>query len=314
MIAQPLRQRHTRPATASEGEDAVAVYLREISGAKLLTAAEEVQLAQAIEHGHAASQKLEDEDAGDVEQAALVLAGRAAAERLAASNLRLVVSVARRYLNRGLPLSDVIQEGNLGLLHAVEHFDWHRGFRFSTYATWWIRQSIRRGIDNHGRTIRLPAGVAGSILRLARTRADLYRDLEREPTDVEIGTALGLTAERVQELQRLATTPVSFDLPIGENGDTVLADLLCDEGAVNGADQAVAAAEQAEIAALLGTLAPREQLILERRFGFGGQPAQTLIEIGQALGLTRERVRQIESTALRKLRHPSRLHQLSACA
>jgi RNA polymerase primary sigma factor len=293
-------------APKTDDVDAVAAYLQEIGGTSLLTAAQEVELAQAIEQGRAAAAISPDDTADDLERAGVARTGRAAAEHLASANLRLVVSVARRYGNRGLLLGDLIQEGNLGLLHAVETFDWRRGFRFSTYATWWIRQSIQRGVDNQGRTIRLPVGVGSLVARLIRTRGELHRDLQREATDAEVAAVLGVSAERVQELQRMAPAPISFDTPVGDDGDTILADLLRDEHAIDGADQALVTAERQEIEGMLGTLSLREQQVMAQRFGFGTEAVRTLAEIGLELGITRERVRQIEAKALRKLRRLGR--------
>jgi RNA polymerase primary sigma factor len=240
----------------------------------------------------------------------LVRDGEAARVQLTDANLRLVVSVARRYSNRGVPLIDLIQEGNLGLLRAVEKFDWRRGFKFSTYATWWIRQAVSRAIADDGRTIRIPVHLFDVVNRMARISSQLHQEYGREPTDEELGAALEISPERVRELAAVLPQPVSLDGFVGEDQDTRLSDVVADENATN----LEAAAEHRlladQIRETLGTLTPRERRVIERRFGLSDDNEETLTAIGREIGVTRERIRQIETTALRKLRHPSRAKRL----
>jgi RNA polymerase primary sigma factor len=300
--------------SASDGTgEALPLYLREIGRVPLLTAADEVRLSQAIEHGREAVERLAEATLGDTERQeleCLVRAGDAARTALTDANLRLVVSVARRYSNRGLPLIDLIQEGNLGLLRAVEKFDWRRGFKFSTYATWWIRQAVSRAIADDARTIRIPVHLYDVVNRMARISAQLHQELGREPTDAEVGEVLQISAERVRELNQVLPQPISLDGFIGEDQDTRLSDIVADDNATN----LEAAAEQRlladQIHDTLMTLTPRERRVIERRFGLSDDNDETLTSIGREIGVTRERIRQIESTALRKLRHPSRAKRL----
>jgi RNA polymerase primary sigma factor len=289
------------------------MYLREIGRVPLLTGPDEVRLAQAIERGHDAAERLgetglDESEREDLED--LVREGNTARAALTDANLRLVVSVARRYSNRGVPLIDLIQEGNLGLLRAVEKFDWRRGFKFSTYATWWIRQAVSRAIADDARTIRIPVHLYDVVNRMARISAQLHQELGREPTEEEIGAALQLPAERVRELNQVLPHPVSLDGFIGDEQDTRLSDVVADENALSlewVAEQRLLADQ---IRDTLLTLTPRERQVIERRFGLGDDVDDTLTAIGRDIGVTRERIRQIESTALRKLRHPSRAKRL----
>ena len=294
--------------------EALPLYLREIGRVPLLTASDEVRLAQAIERGREAFERLQSEDVRDSaardELHELVLQGNAARAALSNANLRLVVSVARRYSNRGVPLIDLIQEGNLGLLRAVEKFDWRRGFKFSTYATWWIRQAVSRAIADDARTIRIPVHLFDVVNRMARISSQLHQELGREPTDEEIGAALQISVERVRELNQVLPQPISLDGFVGEDQDTRLSDVVADENATNLEAAAEHRLLQDQIQDTLMTLTPRERRVIERRFGLTDDADETLTAIGREIGVTRERIRQIESTALRKLRHPSRSKRL----
>ncbi|MCA1645201.1 MAG: sigma-70 family RNA polymerase sigma factor [Chloroflexi bacterium] len=303
-------------ATTAEGPgEALPLYLREIGRVPLLTAKDEVRLSQAIERGRDAAERLQTE-AGhlandtrrDLEQD--VAEGDAARSALTQANLRLVVSVARRYSNRGMPLIDLVQEGNLGLLRAVEKFDWRRGFKFSTYATWWIRQAVSRAIADDARTIRIPVHLYDVVNRMARISSQLHQELGREPTDAEVGEALQISAERVRELNTVLPQPVSLDGFVGEDGDTRLSDVVADDSAANLETTAEQRLLAEQIRDTLLTLTPRERRVIERRFGLTDDADETLTAIGREIGVTRERIRQIEATALRKLRHPSRAKRL----
>jgi RNA polymerase primary sigma factor len=300
-------------ASSDNAGEALPLYLREIGRVPLLTASDEVRLAQAIERGREAGECLAANDVTEAEHEELqdlVHQGAAAREALTDANLRLVVSVARRYSNRGVPLIDLIQEGNLGLLRAVEKFDWRRGFKFSTYATWWIRQAVSRAIADDARTIRIPVHLYDVVNRMARISAQLHQELGREPTDEEIGAALQIPPERVRELNQVLPQPVSLDGYVGEDQDTRLSDVVADNNATSlewAAEQRVLSEQ---IRDTLLTLTPRERRVIERRFGLSNDGDETLTAIGREIGVTRERIRQIESTALRKLRHPSRAKRL----
>jgi RNA polymerase primary sigma factor len=262
--------------------DALGTYLREIGRHPLLTAADEVALAKLIEKG--------DE---------------AATVRMVCANLRLVVSIARRYRSTGIPLLDLIQEGNLGLLRAVEKFDWRKGFKFSTYATWWIRQAIQRGIADRGRTVRLPVHIHEQLVRLRRERRDLEATLGREATPEELARAAGMQATRVLELLGAGLAPVSLETPVGESGGSTIGDYVSDEKDELFTD-VMRAVGRLELERALSTLPERERMILALRFGLTGEEPMTLERIGERFGLTRERIRQLEAKALAKLRHPSR--------
>ncbi len=307
-----------RPAETDGGRraptsDLVRIYLREIGRVPLLTAEDEVELAKSIEAGLFAEEKLGSgfglpgPSHGDLEL--LVAEGIKAKQRLIEANLRLVVSIAKRYIGRGLVFLDVIQEGNLGLIRAVEKFDYTRGYKFSTYATWWIRQAITRAIADQARTIRVPVHMVETINKLSRVQRQLHQDLGREASTDEIAAEMGLEPERVAEIQRIAQEPVSLQSPIGEE-ESDLGDFIEDADAVVPMEAAAFIMLQDQLERVLDDLAEREQRIIQLRFGLTDGHPRTLEEVGREFGVTRERIRQIESKTLAKLRHPSRAHVL----
>lgn len=267
--------------------DPVRMYLKEIGRVSLLTAEEEVALALKIEEG--------DQEAK---------------QRLAEANLRLVVSIAKRYVGRGMQFLDLIQEGNMGLMKAVEKFDYRKGFKFSTYATWWIRQAITRAIADQARTIRIPVHMVETINKLIRIQRQLLQDLGREPTPEEIGAEMDLPTEKVREILKIAQEPVSLETPIGEEDDSHLGDFIEDQEATSPAEHAAYELLKEQLEDVLDTLTDREENVLRLRFGLDDGRTRTLEEVGKVFGVTRERIRQIEAKALRKLRHPSRSKQL----
>jgi RNA polymerase primary sigma factor len=268
-------------------DDPVRMYLKEIGRVNLLTAAEEVELAKRIE-------------AGDEE----------ARHKLTEANLRLVVSIAKKYIGRGMSFLDLIQEGNMGLIRAVEKFDYRKGYKFSTYATWWIRQAITRAIADQARTIRIPVHMVETINKLIRVSRKLSQELGREPTEEEIGQAMGISAEKVREVMRVSMEPVSLETPIGEEEDSHLGDFVEDKEAPSPPEAASKTMLRSEVEDVLDTLTPRERRVLQLRFGLLDGHQRTLEEVGKRFGVTRERIRQIEAKALRKLRHPSRARRL----
>ena len=276
--------------TVPEGisiDDPVRMYLKEIGRVSLLTAEEEVSLAKQMEKGNTE-----------------------AARRLAEANLRLVVSIAKRYVGRGMLFLDLIQEGNLGLIKAVEKFDYSKGYKFSTYATWWIRQAITRAIADQARTIRIPVHMVETINKLIRVSRQLLQQFGRDPTPDEIAAEMGISVERVREIMKIAQEPVSLETPIGEEEDSHLGDFIEDHDAPAPADAASFMLLKEQLEEVLDTLTPREERVLRLRFGLDDGRARTLEEVGQSFGVTRERIRQIEAKALRKLRHPSRSRKL----
>ncbi|MGG7619853.1 RNA polymerase sigma factor RpoD [Robertmurraya sp. GLU-23] len=267
--------------------DPVRMYLKEIGRVDLLSAEEEIELANRIEQG--------DEEAK---------------RRLAEANLRLVVSIAKRYVGRGMLFLDLIQEGNMGLIKAVEKFDYRKGFKFSTYATWWIRQAITRAIADQARTIRIPVHMVETINKLIRVQRQLLQDLGREPTPEEIGEDMDLTPDKVREILKIAQEPVSLETPIGEEDDSHLGDFIEDQDATSPSEHAAYELLKEQLEDVLDTLTDREENVLRLRFGLDDGRTRTLEEVGKVFGVTRERIRQIEAKALRKLRHPSRSKRL----
>ena len=268
-------------------EDPVRMYLKEIGKVSLLTADEEIELAKRMEQG--------DEEAK---------------KRLAEANLRLVVSIAKRYVGRGMLFLDLIQEGNLGLIKAVEKFDYRKGYKFSTYATWWIRQAITRAIADQARTIRIPVHMVETINKLIRVSRQLLQELGREPTPEEIAEEMKMPVERVREILKISQEPVSLETPIGEEEDSHLGDFIQDDNVPVPAEAAASTLLKEQLVEVLGTLTEREQKVLRLRFGMDDGRARTLEEVGKEFNVTRERIRQIEAKALRKLRHPSRSRKL----
>lgn len=298
--------------------DPVRMYLKEIGKVNLLTAAEEIDLAMKIEAGVAATEELEKaEDEGiELERrerrrlTRIEQVGLDAKQQLIEANLRLVVSIAKRYVGRGMLFLDLIQEGNLGLIRAVEKFDYTKGFKFSTYATWWIRQAITRAIADQARTIRIPVHMVETINKLVRIQRQLLQSLGREPTPEEIAEEMGLTPERVREIQKISQEPVSLETPIGEEEDSQLGDFIEDDAAVAPPDAASFTMFQEQLSKTLDGLAERERKVISLRFGLEDGHPRTLEEVGREFGVTRERIRQIESKTLAKLRHPSRSQKL----
>lgn len=268
-------------------DDPVRMYLKEIGRVPLLTAEEEIELAKRMEQGDESAKR-----------------------RLAEANLRLVVSIAKRYVGRGMLFLDLIQEGNLGLIKAVEKFDYVKGFKFSTYATWWIRQAITRAIADQARTIRIPVHMVETINKLIRVSRQLLQELGREPTPEEIAVQMDISVERVREIMKIAQEPVSLETPIGEEEDSHLGDFIPDEDAPAPSEAASFILLKEQLEEVLETLTPREEKVLRLRFGLDDGRTRTLEEVGQEFGVTRERIRQIEAKALRKLRHPSRSKKL----
>ncbi len=323
-------------------DDPVRMYLREIGRVSLLDAEDEIHLAQAIQRGKRATVRLREDKLSPQRRRALkeeVRMGEIAQSRMVEANLRLVVSVAKRYAGRSLSLLDLIQEGNIGLLHAVQKFDPTKGYKFSTYGTWWIRQAINRAIADQSRTIRLPAHMVETINRLLRTSRKLTQELGREPTTEELASELGLLSEsdamaiqdsrnagvplnpalkhrlraaesRVRDIQRIVQEPMSLEMPVGAEESSSLGDFIEDDSVLGPADETLRQLLREQMADILDSLSPRERQVLSLRFGLDGGKSYTLEEVGQKFGLTRERVRQIEAKALRKLRHPLRSRKL----
>lgn len=306
-------------------EDPVRMYLKEIGKVPLLSADEEIELAQNMEDGAVATEKINvlkgrldgasEEEKAEIKEEIKTLQrdvdkGADAKKRLAEANLRLVVSIAKRYVGRGMLFLDLIQEGNLGLIKAVEKFDYKKGYKFSTYATWWIRQAITRAIADQARTIRIPVHMVETINKLIRVSRQLLQELGREPSPEEIAKEMNMPVERVREILKISQEPVSLETPIGEEEDSHLGDFIKDDNVPVPADAAAFTLLKEQLDEVLGTLTEREQKVLTLRFGLEDGRARTLEEVGKEFNVTRERIRQIEAKALRKLRHPSRSRKL----
>ncbi|HIY50576.1 MAG TPA: RNA polymerase sigma factor RpoD [Candidatus Olsenella avicola] len=312
------RARRQDTSTVMLTGDPVRMYLKEIGKVDLLSASEEVNLAMKIEAGTDATAKLEAAESGELEltraeQRRLMRieqVGLDAKQQLISANLRLVVSIAKRYVGRGMLFLDLIQEGNLGLIRAVEKFDYTKGFKFSTYATWWIRQAITRAIADQARTIRIPVHMVETINKLIRVQRQLLQDLGRDPTPEEIGAEMGMSPDRVREIQKISQEPVSLETPIGEEEDSQLGDFIEDSSAVAPPEAASDSMLREQLDQVLDGLADRERKVIKFRFGLEDGHPRTLEEVGREFGVTRERIRQIESKTLAKLRHPSRSGRL----
>ena len=296
-----------------EVDDFIGMYLREISRVPLLTAVEEIALAQRIERGRQALRELGqtvNDEGKQQRQLRIIEDGQAARDHLVSANSRLVVSVAKRYLGRGVPFLDLIQEGNIGLIRALRKFDYRRGYKFSTYATWWIRQAVTRAIADQARTIRVPVHMYEQINRLRQTSNRLSQQLGRDPTKEELAEASQLPPQKLQQIMRTAQRPLSLEMPVGEEDNSSLADLIEDNNAEPPSDSVARHLLRETFDSILDSLSPREARILALRFGLIDGYSYTLEEVGQKLGVTRERIRQIEARALGRLRHPSRSRQL----
>lgn len=312
------RARRQDASTVMLTGDPVRMYLKEIGKVDLLTASEEVHLAMKIEAGCEAAEQLEAAEAGDLELTRaskrrlmrVEQVGLDAKQQLISANLRLVVSIAKRYVGRGMLFLDLIQEGNLGLIRAVEKFDYTKGFKFSTYATWWIRQAITRAIADQARTIRIPVHMVETINKLIRVQRQLLQDLGRDPSPEEIAQEMGMSPDRVREIQKISQEPVSLETPIGEEEDSQLGDFIEDSSAVAPPEAASDSMLREQLDQVLDSLADRERKVIKFRFGLEDGHPRTLEEVGREFGVTRERIRQIESKTLAKLRHPSRSARL----
>ena len=297
-------------------DDPVRMYLKEIGKVPLLSPEEEIDLAQKMSSGNLAQEQLDSAEEGSLsaeetaQLKALLKEGEKAKQKLAEANLRLVVSIAKRYVGRGMLFLDLIQEGNLGLIKAVEKFDYTKGYKFSTYATWWIRQAITRAIADQARTIRIPVHMVETINKVIRVSRQLLQELGHDPSPEEISAEMSMPVDKVREILKIAQEPVSLETPIGEEEDSHLGDFIPDEGASEPSEAASFTLLKEQLVDVLGTLTPREEKVLKLRFGIEDGRTRTLEEVGKEFNVTRERIRQIEAKALRKLRHPSRSKKL----
>ena len=300
--------------TAIDVDDSISLYLKEIGRIPLLTAEQEVSLAKRMEAGRNAKRRLAKERELDLDERQklreVVKDGKAAKEHLIKANSRLVVSVAKKYVGRGVPFLDLIQEGNIGLIRAVKKFDYRRGYKFSTYATWWIRQAVTRAIADQGRTIRVPVHMYEQINRLARVSRQLVQELGRDPTTEEIAAELGVSPKKVERTIKVSRRPLSLEMPVGDEGDSFLGDFIEDNETPPPTDRASQQLLREQIDEIFSSLTPREVRILQLRFGLVDGYSYTLEEVGKKFGVTRERIRQIEAQALGRLRHPSRSRKL----
>ena len=310
-----METEHVFDLTGVDSDDTISLYLKEISNIPLLTAEEEVELAKRLERGRAARRRLNqsglnlvDAEYDRVERQ--VRDGEMARKHLIQANSRLVISMAKKYMGQGVPFLDLIQEGNLGLMKAVEKFDYRRGYKFSTYATWWIRQAITRAIADQGRTIRVPVHMSDRIRRLYHVSRKLEQELGREPTPEEIGEDMELPAKKIGWMLKISQRPLSLEKPVGEEKDSELGDFIEDEDLPTPADTASRRLLREEIEAVLNALTPREARVLQLRFGLTDGRSHTLKEVGEKFGVTRERIRQIETEALARLRNPARARRL----
>ena len=304
--------------TISRTDDPVKMYLKEIGQIPLINHEEEIRLSKIIEIGKSAKEQLEQVESGDLdltpedmhEMNELILDGNDAKDKLVEANYRLVVSIAKNYTNRGLLFLDLIQEGNMGLIRAVDKFDYTKGFKFSTYATWWIRQAITRAVADQARTIRIPVHMVETINKMARIQRQLTQELGREPSAEEIGEKMELSAERVQDIQRISREPISLEATVGEEEDSSLGDFISDTSTLNPHESLLKDMTLQALDEILSTLTDREEKVLRLRYGLYDGKTYTLEEVGKEFGVTRERIRQIEAKAMRKLKHPSRQQRL----
>lgn len=312
VIIEPIRE--DADLTAIDIDDSISLYLKEIGRIPLLTAEQEVELSKRMESGRTARRRLNRDGQLGIDERqslkAVIRDGKAAQEHLVKANSRLVVSVAKKYVGRGVPFLDLIQEGNIGLIRAVKKFDYRRGYKFSTYATWWIRQAVTRAIADQGRTIRVPVHMYEQINRLARVSRQLVQELGRDPTTDEIAIELGISSKKVERIIKVSQRPLSLEMPVGEEDDSFLGDFIEDSEAPSPTEQASQQLLREQIDDIFSSLTPREVRILQLRFGLVDGYAYTLEEVGKKFGVTRERIRQIEAQALGRLRHPSRSRKL----
>jgi RNA polymerase primary sigma factor len=312
VAAEPVQEE--ADLTAIDIDDSISLYLKEIGRIPLLTAEQEVELSKRMEAGRFARRRLSKDGQLSHEERlrlkAIIRDGKAAQEHLVKANSRLVVSVAKKYVGRGVPFLDLIQEGNIGLIRAVKKFDYRRGYKFSTYATWWIRQAVTRAIADQGRTIRVPVHMYEQINRLARISRQLVQELGRDPTTEEIAEELDISPKKVERIIKVSQRPLSLEMPVGEEDDSFLGDFIEDSEAPSPTEQASQQLLREQIDDIFASLTPREVRILQLRFGLVDGYAYTLEEVGKKFGVTRERIRQIEAQALGRLRHPSRSRKL----